>query len=82
MAAIETFVHIEPNLLPQDLVSIEGEIPEGIAIGKVELKALPSHWRDIGSDSLHRLGTIGFATRKLRRCWFPPQPSAASGMCS
>jgi RES domain-containing protein len=56
LAAIETFVHIEPSLLPDDLVSIEGDIPEGIKIGKVELKALPSNWHDTGSDSLHRFG--------------------------
>ena len=56
LAAIETFVHIEPRLLPRDLVSIEGEIPEGITIGKVELKALPSNWHATGSGSLHRFG--------------------------
>jgi RES domain-containing protein len=56
LAAIETFVHIEPILLPRDLVSIEGEIPQGIRIGKVELKSLPSDWGDAGSDSLHRFG--------------------------
>jgi RES domain-containing protein len=56
LAAIETFVHIEPSLLPHDLVSIEGDIPEGIKIGKIELRALPSNWRDTGSDSLHRFG--------------------------
>ncbi len=56
LAAIETFVHIEPSLLPDDLVSIEGEIPEGITVGKVELKALPSNWHDTGSDSLHHFG--------------------------
>jgi RES domain-containing protein len=56
LAAVETFVHIEPNLLPDDLVSIEGEIPKGVKIGKVELKSLPSDWHDTGSDSLHRFG--------------------------
>jgi RES domain-containing protein len=56
LAAIETFVHIEPSLLPRDLVSIEGEIPEGIEIGKIELKALPSNWHDTRNDSLHRFG--------------------------
>ena len=28
LAAVETFVNLEPNLRPADLVSIEGEIPE------------------------------------------------------
>lgn len=56
LAAIEMFVHIEPSLLPDDLVSVEGEIPEGIKIGKVELKALPSNWHGTGSDLLHHFG--------------------------
>jgi RES domain-containing protein len=56
LAAIETFVHIEPSLLPDDLVSIEGEIPQGIKIGKAELKALPSNWHPTEIDSLHRFG--------------------------
>jgi RES domain-containing protein len=56
LAAVETFVHIEPNLMPDDLVSIEGEIPEAIKAGKIEIKSLPSNWHDTGSDSLHRFG--------------------------
>jgi len=27
LAAIETFINLEPNLAPDDLVSINGEIP-------------------------------------------------------
>src|SRR3954453_13094944 len=32
LAAIETFINLEPKLVPNDLVSIAGEIPEDIEI--------------------------------------------------
>src|SRR5712675_1417146 len=32
LAAVETFVNLEPNLRPSDLVSIGGEVSEGIQI--------------------------------------------------
>src|SRR6266705_6285705 len=32
LAAVETFVNLEPNLRPADLVFIEGEIPEELEI--------------------------------------------------
>lgn len=32
LAALETFVNLEPNLRPEDLVSIEGWIPGGVKI--------------------------------------------------
>lgn len=51
LAVIETFVHIEPNLLPDDLLSIEGEIPEAIKVGKLDPKTLRAN-----TEALQRLG--------------------------
>jgi len=48
LAAIETFVHLEPNLIPPDLVSIEGDIP-----GAVDIRRLEPGSRD---ESLPHLG--------------------------
>ena len=56
LAAIETFVNLEPRLLPEDLVSIEGEIPEGLEIERLSLEALPLHWRRSRDESLGRFG--------------------------
>jgi RES domain-containing protein len=56
LAAVETFVNLEPNLQPPDLASIEGEIPEGLQIGRLDLKALPAHWHETRDESLHRFG--------------------------
>jgi RES domain-containing protein len=56
LAAVETFVNLEPNLRPADLVSIEGEIPEALEIGRVDLKVLPMRWRETRDESLRRFG--------------------------
>src|SRR5271156_2046783 len=41
LAAVETFVNLEPNLQPKDLVSIAGEIPTELEIERLNLKLLP-----------------------------------------
>jgi len=56
LAAVETFVHLEPLLLPDDLVSIEGEIPGSFEIGQLHLTALPPDWRRPGDESLQKFG--------------------------
>jgi len=56
LAAVETFVNLEPNLRPADLVSIEGEIPESVEIGRLDAKALPKGWHDTRDESLRRFG--------------------------
>ena len=56
LAAVETFVNLEPNLLPADLVSIEGEVPQGLEIGRVDAKSLPVRWYESRDESLRRFG--------------------------
>jgi RES domain-containing protein len=56
LAAVETFVNLEPNLRPADLIFIEGEIPEELEIGKLDPKRLPAGWRETRDESLRRFG--------------------------
>lgn len=56
LAAVETFVHLEPNLRPDDLVSIEAELPEAIASAHLDPKSLPSKWHEMRGDSLRKYG--------------------------
>jgi RES domain-containing protein len=56
LAAVETFVNLEPNLTPSDLVSIEGEIPEAVAIGRLDPASLPPGWHASRDESLRRFG--------------------------
>jgi RES domain-containing protein len=56
LAALETFVNLEPNLRPADLVFIEGEIPDAVEIGRVDPKILPAGWQATRDESLRRFG--------------------------
>lgn len=47
LAAVESFVNVEPNLRPADLVAIEGEIPDGIEISGLNPEALPMVVREV-----------------------------------
>jgi RES domain-containing protein len=59
LAAVETFVNLEPNLLPRDLVSIEGDIPDELEIGRLDTKELPTRWCESRDESLRRFGDEG-----------------------
>ncbi len=56
LAAIETFVHLEPNLRPDDLVSIETELPDNVRTERIDLKSLPRKWYELRDESLRTLG--------------------------
>ncbi|MBZ5566324.1 MAG: RES family NAD+ phosphorylase [Acidobacteriia bacterium] len=56
LAAVETFVNLEPNLLPADLAFIEGDIPDALGIERLELKELPDGWHRTRDESLRRFG--------------------------
>src|SRR5215468_4270892 len=56
MAAVETFVNLEPNLRPADLVSIEGNIPEEVEVARLEPEVLPPDWYASRDESLRRFG--------------------------
>ena len=58
LAAIETFVHLEPNLRPDDLVSIEAEMADDVAIDRLDLKSLPRRWYEMRDDSLRSFGDL------------------------
>jgi RES domain-containing protein len=56
LAAVETFVNLEPNLQSSDLVSIEGEIPDELKIGRLNPKELPARWYETRDESLRLFG--------------------------
>lgn len=56
LAAVETFVNLEPNLRPNDLVSIEGEIPDYVETERLDLQALPPNWHETRDESLRHFG--------------------------
>jgi len=56
LAAIETFVNLEPSLRPKDLVFIVGEIPKGIDILTLDPATLPINWNRGREESLRKIG--------------------------
>jgi RES domain-containing protein len=56
LAAVETFVNLEPNLGPGDLVSIEGELSQAVEVERLDLKALPARWYQTRDESLRPFG--------------------------
>lgn len=56
LAAIETFVHLEPNLRPDDLVAIEAELPAKVRTEGIDLKSLPRRWHERRDESLRAIG--------------------------
>jgi RES domain-containing protein len=45
LAAIELFVHLEPNLAPDDLVAISATLPEAEPARTIQISDLPPDWR-------------------------------------
>jgi RES domain-containing protein len=56
LAAMETFVNLEPNLRPGDLVSIEGEIPGDLRIARLDATLLPPDWHVSRDEGLRQFG--------------------------
>lgn len=56
LAAIELFVHLEPNLQPDDLVSIAAELPKGEPALRWEPDKLPPDWWSDDVEPLRALG--------------------------
>lgn len=82
LAAVETFVHLEPNLRPTDLVSIDGHIPDDVAIERLDLDILPL--TGLKREMSHCAGsaTAGYSRQTPPHCWCPPRPFTASGTSS
>ena len=56
LAAIELFVHLEPNQQPSDLVYIAAQLPKGEPGKRLESGRLPADW---WIDDLGRLRELG-----------------------
>lgn len=58
LAAIEYFVHLDSDELPEDLVSIRAELPDTVNVERIDAKKLPKDWRTYpGVVELQNMGT-------------------------
>ena len=74
LAAIELFVHLEPNLQPDDLVSIGAALPAGEPAQRLTTDKLPPAW---WTDDLEPLRAIGDAWIRDKTSLAIEVPSAA-----
>lgn len=58
LAALELFVHVSPGLIPSDLVSLQGTLPDSTSVECIDASDLPKNWRDYPAPpELQKIGT-------------------------
>jgi RES domain-containing protein len=76
LAALELFVHLEPRLIPDDLIWIKATIPDSVSSEMLSVKALPANWRRYPAPL--RLQAIGSKWLRELRSFVLIVPSAAN----
>ena len=71
LAAIETFVNLEPRLRPDDLISTSLELPDRVKVERLDIKSLPANWPTSRNESLHRYGDSSIRTQKTVALYVP-----------
>lgn len=71
LAAVESFVHLEPSLQPDDLVSIECLLPDEIETERIALKSLPRSWYKATDESLRAFGDAWILAGKSVALYVP-----------
>ncbi|MBS1815401.1 MAG: RES family NAD+ phosphorylase [Acidobacteria bacterium] len=56
LASVELFVHLDPSVAPNDLVSIAADIPDDLAMETIAVESLPRDWRSLNHASLRKRG--------------------------
>jgi RES domain-containing protein len=74
LAAIECFVHLEPNQAPRDLVAIAAELPKGEPGLRWEAESLPPDWWGEELGPMRDLGDAWIRDRHSLAVWAPSVP--------
>lgn len=58
LAALELFVHVSPEIIPADLISIRGRLPNSVSAVELVESNLPNNWREYPAPvELQTIGT-------------------------
>lgn len=58
LATLELFVHLDPEVFPDDLVAVSVRLPAGVEVERLGPSDLPESWRDYpGPQALKDLGS-------------------------
>jgi RES domain-containing protein len=74
LATIELFVHLEPNLQPDDLVSIAATLPAGEPAQQLTSDELPPEWWTDDFEPLRRLGNAWIREKTSLAMLVPSAP--------
>jgi len=74
LASLELFVHLEPNSMPDDLVSVCANIPDEASVEEITTADLPRGWRSYPAPTT--LQDIGTAWLREQRSFALIIPSA------
>jgi RES domain-containing protein len=72
LAAIQLFVHLEPNLAPDDLVAVSATLPAGEPARTIRISDLPPEWRS--GDPTRRIGGEWIESRSSLALRVPSAP--------
>ena len=65
LAALELFVHTDPDLAPAGLLAISADVPDDLRVHEIALSDLPGTWREIPATAeLQELGRLWIAEGK------------------
>ena len=65
LAALEMFVHLDPDDLPDDLIAIRAEVPDELPPDVVDVVTLPAGWnRTPGPTALQDIGSAWVAASR------------------
>lgn len=73
LAALELFVNLDPDLVPDQMVAAAADIPDDLPVDQIKVSTLPTHWHT--SQHLEYLRSLGDA-------WFAERRSAVLGVPS
>jgi RES domain-containing protein len=58
LAALELFVHVDIDIAPADLMAMQADVPDSLAIEAIKIESLPKDWRRYPApETLKDIGT-------------------------
>lgn len=57
LAAFEFFVHLDPSVIPDDLVSVKATLPDNAKAERMDLISLTANWRKVDNNHLRQIGS-------------------------
>ncbi len=65
LAALEFLVHLDPDLLPEDLIAVSADFPDHLSVHSLSAEALPPNWREYPApETLQAIGTRWATSRE------------------